>query len=142
MPGRRSRRPVGVCVLVDGIGPVARTLALRFRPPPVQTLPKHRSATVACFPRSIAQLALSQPRHRRAGMGTTKRVMAGTNTNLARSAHAAYLAGRGRAMGATTVRLRWQHRRWSRRRDRLDQVARARLLAVHDELRTRGSIPS
>jgi hypothetical protein len=74
-------------------------------------------------------------------MGTTKRAMAGT-TSVARSAHAAYLDSRGRAMGRTTVRLRWQHRRWTRRRDRLDPIARARLLAVHDELRARGSLPA
>lgn len=68
--------------------------------------------------------------------------MAGTTTNLARSAHAAYLDSRGRAMGTATVRLRWQHRRWTRRRHRLDQVARARLLAISDELQDRGCLPS
>jgi hypothetical protein len=68
--------------------------------------------------------------------------MGTTDTNLARTVHAAYLDGRGRAMSTTTVRLRWQHRRWSRHRDRLDQVDRARLLAVHDELRARGCLPS
>jgi hypothetical protein len=72
----------------------------------------------------------------------TKRVTAGTNTNLARSAHVAYLDSRGRAMGTTTVGLRWQRWRWSRRHHRLDETTRARLLAVRDELRARGSIPS
>jgi hypothetical protein len=68
--------------------------------------------------------------------------MAGTSTSLARSVHVAYLDHRGRAKGSPTVRLRLQHRRWSRRRDRLDQVGLARLLAVRDELRARKCLPS
>jgi hypothetical protein len=62
--------------------------------------------------------------------------------NLLGEVHAAYVDGRGWAMSATTVRLRWQHRRLSRHADRLDQITLARLLAVHDELRARGCLPA
>jgi hypothetical protein len=60
-------------------------------------------------------------------------------TTLLDEVHTTYLHARSRAMGTNTVRLRWQAWRWERRHERLDQPTLARLAAVRDELRDRGT---
>lgn len=59
------------------------------------------------------------------------------NTSLLDQIHATYVNARGRAMSASTVRLRLDAWRWEHRHDQLDQPALARLAAVRDELRDR-----